>query len=164
MATQSATINLTASVSTTQNGKRGAGSIDGTRTLSYGTVADAADKSYYGYKTISNPSSPDALDFSGGGLIDLNGDTITWVEMTLLIVKAADTNAANIVVGGHASPFDFGSGANTITLQPGESKVLINTGKDPGYPITNSTADTIKVTIPSGTNQIYEILAVGRSA
>jgi hypothetical protein len=51
-----------------------------------------------------------------------------------------------------------------MLLKPGESKVLINVGADPGYAITAGSADAIKFFIASGSNQVFQILAFGRSA
>ena len=41
----------------------------------------------------------DNLDFAGGGLIDNNGDAITWTEMVGLVIKADDGRADNVNCG-----------------------------------------------------------------
>lgn len=148
-----------------QDGRTGGASIDLTSSFANGTTAGQADGAFYAKRTIASSGSPDALDFSGGGLIDLNGNAITWVEMVGLAIAADAGNTVNIVVGDHADAMDFGCGSTgTISIAPGETKVLINTTADPGYPITASAADSLKLAIPSATNQVYRILAVGRTS
>lgn len=163
--TQTASLNINFTATATKDGRGTTAGIPATNlNLTNGTTVNKADKAYYAKLTIDDSSTPQNLDFSGGGLIDLNGDTITWVEMVGLQVKADSANTVNVAVGGHANPLDFGCGANTIFVKPGEPKVLICLGTDPGYVITAGSADGLKFAIASGTNQIIEIFAIGRSA
>jgi hypothetical protein len=162
--TLTATIAVNVQANATKDGRATTGSVVTNKVFTNGTVANQADKAYYDQRTIASSGAPDGLDFAGGGLIDLNGDTITWVEMVGLVIKTPSTNTVDIVVGGHASPLNFGSAANTISVKPGEEKVLMSVSADPGYVVTAGSADTLKVAIASGTNQVYQIWAIGRSA
>jgi hypothetical protein len=162
--TQTASINIDASATGNQDGRSSQGYIKTNLQLLDGTTVNKANKCYYKKHTIAASGSPVNLDFAGGGLIDLNGETITWAEIVHLSVKCDSGNVVNVLVGAHANPIDFGSGANTIFVTPGEHKVLINTGADPGYPITGGSADGLKLAIASGANQVIEVLAFGRDA
>lgn len=160
---QTASINIDAYVNATKNGRSTTGYIRTTRNLNNGTLVNLADKAYYELRTIASAGAPDNLDFAGGGLIDVNGDAITWVEFTTLIISAPSTNLVDITVGNGTNPANFGSGAGTILVKPGETKILINTAADGAYPIAAGSTDNLKLAIGSGTAD-YEILAVGRSA
>jgi hypothetical protein len=153
-------------VATKGDGRSGTGSVIKTTQLANGTEEDEADKAYHDERTIAYTSTPDNLDFAGGGLIDLNGDTITWVDMVGLAVHADEDNEGDILVGAASSnPFNFGIGTTaTMRIKPGETKVLINVSTDPGYAISAGSADTIKIAADTGVNLVYEILAIGRSA
>ncbi len=131
--------------------------------LTNGTNVDQADKAYYASITLAGAAYPSGLDFVGGGLIDLNGDTISWAELVYLEVKASSANTVNVVVGAHASPIEFGCGANSIFVKPGETKTLICHTLNPAYPLTGGSADTLKLAIASGVNQVIEVFAIGRS-
>lgn len=157
-------LNIDARASSTKDGGTGGGSIIKNRALTNGTSADQADKAYYKLHTIAYSSVPENLDFAGGGLIDTNGDTITWVEMVGLIVYAPATNTDNVLVGAGSNPLNFGCGANSISIMPGETKVLINAGVNPAYPIAAGSTDNLKLATAAGINQVLEILAFGRSS
>lgn len=139
--------------------------LNKTRSLSNGTTVGKADKCYYAKHTIADNGTPQNLDFVGGTLRDINGDLISWAEMTTLVVFAPSTNAATILVGGHANPIDFGCGANTIDVKADEEKVLINTGADGAYPLVGGSSDALKLAFtPSVADQVLYVFAVGRSS
>jgi hypothetical protein len=160
----SASIHVDCRAATTKSGRATTGYISKNRQFTNGTGESQAEKCYYEERTIAYSSTPDNLDFAGGGLIDTNGDTITWTEMVGLVIKADDDNTVDLTVGNGTNPLNFGSGSSTITIKPGEAKVLMNTDSATGYPVSAGSADNLKIAIPSGVNQIYEVWALGRTA
>lgn len=167
---QNARITVTATATATGNdGQTTTRSIDRSNILGNGTTAGNADKTYFHMHTIAATGSPENLDFVGGGLLDINGDAISWAELTSLVVYSPgpeDTvpNTINIAVGAGTNPLDFGCGANAKTVKPSEVNVLINTSVDNAYPLTGGSADALKLFIASGTNQRLFVHATGRSA
>lgn len=161
--TQNASIDIRATANASKDGRATTGFITTSIQLADGTIVNTADKCYYKLHTIAYSSTPENLDFAGGGLIDLNGETITWAEIVFLAVKASSANTVNILVGAHANPIDFGTGATAISVRPGETKVLICNALDPAHVVTAGSADGLKLATASGINQIVEVLAIGRS-
>lgn len=159
-------INIQVLINVSKDGSRGNSYIRDNNIFQNGTGAGQADKNYYGKLTVAASGSPQDLDFAGGGLIDRNGDTITWAEMPGLIIAAPDTNTVDVLVGAHPSAaFDFGCGtATAIHVKPGEVKILVNSPADGAYPVVAGTGDTLRLAIPSGTNQVLEVLSLGRSS
>lgn len=160
----SASIHIDVRANALKTGRATTGSIITNLQFTDGTSVDQADKAYYDERTLAYSSTPDNLDFAGGGLIDLNGDTITWVEMVGLAIENDEDNAVDLVVGAGSNPLNFGSGANSITIKPGEVKVLMGTTANPGYAIAAGSTDNLKIAVASGTNVVYRIWALGRSA
>lgn len=160
--TQQANITIEVKAQATKNGRGTTGRIGINNIFTYGTSASQSDKGYYDSRTIAYSSTPDNLDFAGGGLVDLNGDAITWVEMVGLVIY--NSGSVDLVVGNGTNPLNFGCNSNTITIKAGETKVLINCPADGSYPISAESSDNLKIAIASGTNATYEIWAIGRSA
>jgi hypothetical protein len=134
--------------------------------LSSGTSAGQSDLMFTDQRTIA-ASGTDDLDLAGG-LTDAFGATLTFVEVTALIVKAAAGNTNNVVVGDDATaPWTSLLGADgTVTLRPGALFAAVAGVADAtGYAVTATTADILQVAnSSSGSSVTYDIVIIGRSA
>lgn len=131
--------------------------------LATGTTTGKADLVFTDTRTLT-ASSTENLDLAGG-LTDVFGATLTFVEVVAIYVKAAAGNANNVVVGGAASngfAAPFGDATDTVKVAPGGVCLLTN---DAGFAVTAGTGDILKIANGgSGTSVTYDIVIVGRSA
>lgn len=129
-----------------------------------GTGANQSDLCYYNTRTLS-ASGTENLDLAGG-LTDPIGDTLAFVEVTAILVRAAAGNGGNIVIGGAGSntfdgPFDDSS--DKINIPAGQAFLVTNLGA--GWAVTAGTGDILLVeNDDSGAAASYDIVIVGRSA
>lgn len=113
-------------------------------------------------------STSETLDLSGSLTSQLDGSTVSFVEVGgILIYNSAATAAAVLTVGGAASNQAyaglFGASADKIKVGALGMLMWIAPMDGGGLTVTNSTADQLK--IDSGSSTItYKIVILGRSA
>lgn len=132
--------------------------------LADGTADDQADLIFADQRTLS-ASATENLDLAGV-LTDPHGNTLTFVTVKAIYVKAAAGNTNNVVVGG--------AGANTFTgpFADATDKVVIRpdgmvtiTAPNTGWTVTASTGDILLVANSAGgTSVTYDIIIVGTSS
>lgn len=139
--------------------------ITNNRSLATGTGNNQADKLFADQRTLTASSTED-LDLAGT-LTDAYGDTITFVRVKAIIVKAASGNTNSVLVGGAASNqmINWVSDAtDKVVVRPGGIFVLACNDAT-GYAVTASTGDLLRIGNSSGgTSVTYDIIIVGASA
>lgn len=115
---------MTAQYSATKGLMAGAGTVARQLglTLANGTAAGQADGIFTADTTVQG-GSEDAY-FLAAGLRDLYGDQLEFTAVKFLMVEAASTNTAPLLVGGGTFGGPFGDPSNTLTVAPGDSLVL----------------------------------------
>jgi len=133
--------------------------------LTTGTAANQADRLWTDTRTIV-ASGTDDIDLAGV-LTDAFGDTVTLARVKGLIVRAADGNTNNVVVGNAATNQFvgfFGAAAHTVAVRPG-GVFAIFAPDATGYAVTAGTGDLLRITnSSSGTAVTYDIVVIGASA
>lgn len=131
-----------------------------------GTGVGAADKVWHDQRTLGGSAAED-LDLAGV-LTDALGAGVTMARVKAIIIKAADANAGNLVVGNAASNGFVswvGGATHTVTVRPGATLALIaGAGDATGYTVTAATADLLHVANSGASAAIYDIVVVGCSA
>lgn len=135
--------------------------------LGSGVAAGQADKLYFDKNTLAASANLD-VDLAGV-LLDAYGAAITFARVKAIIIKAADANTNNVVVGGAAANGFIswvGAATHTVTLRPGGLLVLACGIADAtGYAVTAATADLLRITNGgAGTTVDYELVVIGASA
>jgi hypothetical protein len=134
-------------------------------TLGTGTAAGQADLIFSDTRTLA-ASASESLDLAGS-LVDALGATITFARVKGLIVRAADANANDVVIGGAASAAfvgPFGDATDKLKIKPGGLLVLMSPGAT-SYPVTATTADLLQVANSgAGTSVSYDVIIIGASA
>ncbi|MFG1341880.1 hypothetical protein [Xanthobacter autotrophicus] len=129
-----------------------------------GVTAGKADRVFSDRRTLA-ASASENLDLAGG-LTDAFGAALTFAKVVALVVRAADANASDIVLGGAASNAfvgPFGAATHTIAVKPGGAMVLV--APKGGWAVTAATGDLLKVLNGSGAASAdYDILVLGTSA
>jgi len=138
-----------------------------TTELSDGTAAGEADKVFSDTRTLA-ASATENLDFAGT-LADALGVTVTFAKVKAIIIKAADANTNNVIVGGDVTNTFFGIFADetdALVLRPGAVLALFCGEADAtGYAVTAATGDLLKVTNSgAGTPVSYDVIVIGTSA
>lgn len=141
--------------------------IDFAADIASGTGDSQADKLFSDSRTLA-ASASENLDLSGG-LTDALGASISMVELLAIIVVADAGNTNNVVIGNGTNPViggPFGAaGANAIAVPPGGLFAWFAPNDGEGAPVTNSTADILKVANSGGSTSVtYKVILVGRSA
>ena len=88
--------------------------------FTYGTGAGQAKDVFFDRRTLAASGSED-LDLAGG-ITNAFGATITFTKIRALAIKAAATNANNVLMGGAASnawPALFGNANDVLVIRPG---------------------------------------------
>lgn len=136
--------------------------IDFSKSLVSGTGNGACDLEFADTRTIA-ASGTDNLDLAGG-VTDPFGNTLTFVDVKAIFIRASAANTNNLVIGNGTNPFNGPlSAAGTITLPPGGVLALIHPGA--GWGVTGSTADVLKIANGgAGTSVDFDILVLGASA
>lgn len=134
-------------------------------TMKTGTASEQQDLRYVESATSIAASSSSNYDLAGS-LTDDAGDTITFVEVTAIIVKASADNTNDVVIGGAASngfTGPFGGSTHTIAVQPGGTAMLI--APKAGWTVTAGTGDILKIANSgSGSAVVFDLAILGRSA
>jgi hypothetical protein len=130
-----------------------------------GTGADQANRIFTDQRTLSASATED-LDLAGV-LTDAFGATLTFAEVSAIIIYAATANTNNVLVGGAASAqFATWAGAtnDVVVVRPGGLLVLVARDAT-AYAVTATSADLLKIANSAGsTDVVYDIIIVGRSA
>jgi len=127
-----------------------------------GTGPGKADLEFNDTRTLA-ASASENLDLSGT-LIDAFGQVINALNIKALEIGAAAGNTNDVVVGaaGANAWAGFLNAAGTITIKPGGRIVMV---APPGYPVTPTTSDLLKVANSAGTTPVtYTIRIIGASA
>lgn len=127
-------------------------------TLTNGTGANQANTIFSDNRSISGN---DDIDLAGG-LTDSFGNTLTYTSVKAIIIKAADANSANIIMGAEgANPFAtiFNDATDAILIPPGGMFVLTNPAAD-GFAVTAGTGDILRFAPASGT-QAFDLIIIG---
>jgi len=137
--------------------------IGGTLEFKDGIGAGQADRVFSERRTIAAGGNLD-LDLSGGGLVNEFGDAVTFAKVKAISIKHA-SGVANAVIGNGATPFlgPFGAAAHTIAIPPGGAFSIGRTDAA-GWPVTNTTADILRINNPGGASIDVDICIVGTSA
>jgi hypothetical protein len=134
-------------------------------TLATGTGANQADRLFHDQRTLAASANED-LDLAGS-LLDAFGDTLTFARIKGIVVRAADGNTNNVVVGAAASNQfvgPFGAGTHTVAVRPG-GVFAIYAPDATGYAVTAGTGDLLRIAnSSSGTPVTYDIILIGASA
>ena len=129
-----------------------------------GTGSGQADLMFSDTRTIA-ASSSENLDLAGG-LTDPNGNTLTFVKVKAIYIKAASANTNDVQVGGAASNAftgPFADATDKISLKAGQAMLITNVAT--GWTVTASTGDILKVAnSSSGSGVDYDIIIFGTSA
>jgi hypothetical protein len=132
--------------------------------LDSGTGSSQADLVFADTRTLTASATED-LDLAGT-LIDALGDTLTFVKVKAIYIKAADANTNNVEItpassNGFLGPFN--AAADQVDLPPGGS--LNVTAPVSGWTVTAGTGDLITITnSSSGTGVTYDVIIIGTSA
>lgn len=128
-----------------------------------GTGSGQSDLAFWDNRSLSASASED-LDLAAG-LNDAFGQSLTFVEVNGIYVKADADNSGNIIVGGASSNAftgPFGAANDTVALAAGESFIITNMGT--GWTVTAGTGDLLKVANSHASAAKYDIAIIGRSA
>ncbi len=129
-----------------------------------GTGSGQSDLCYFNTRTVGASSNED-VDLAAS-LASPIGETLTFVEITAILVVAAAGNGGNITFGpassnGFTGP--FGDASDRISLAAGQRCLLTNTGA--GWGVTASTGDLLNfANSDSGAAGSYDLVIIGRSA
>ena len=134
--------------------------------LATGTTAGKADKAFSDRRTLAASATED-LDLAGV-LLDGFGAAITFARIKGLVIKAADANSNNVVIGAASSNAwaTLLGATHTVTLRPGAAfAVMAGAADATGYAVTAGTGDLLKVANSgAGTSVSYDIVIIGASA
>lgn len=125
-------------------------------------VSAHQDNMFWADTRTLTASSSDSLDLFGG-IINSFGDTINFTQINGIFIFANSLNTNNLIIGNGTNPFVnwVGAGTHTITVKPGGMFALYDPSAA-GYAVTNTTADTLKITnSSSGTSVTYDIMLIG---
>lgn len=167
--TVSAVLSAKAVISYTKTGEGGdlkqTTTVGSDLTMRDGTASGYQDLRYVESATSIAASSSSDYDLAGT-LTDDAGDTITFVEVTAILVKASASNTNNVVIGGASSngfTGPFGGSTHTISVQPGGTAMLI--APNAGWSVTAGTGDILKIANSgSGSAVVFDLAILGRSA
>lgn len=128
-----------------------------------GTGDDAVDLIWHDQRTVT-ASSTDSLDLAGS-LTDAFGNTLTFVEIKGIIIRAASGNTNDVQIGGNANPLVgwVADGSDIVVVKPGG--IFCLTAPGTGHTVTASTGDVLDVANSAGgTSVTYDIIVIGASA
>lgn len=126
-----------------------------------GTGSSQADVVHSGSISISTATT---LDVRGSLSSVLTGDSVSFVEITGILVKNNSSTAGQYVtVGGGSNPVTSLWGASGDAAIVGPGGLMVLTSPIDGYATTAGTADVLTLTPATGTISV-DYLIVGRSA
>lgn len=132
--------------------------------LRNGTGDDQADLIFQDQRTLAASTAED-LDLAGS-LTDPFGAALTFVEVVAIIVRAAEGNTNDVVIGGDASAAfvgPFADASDKVHVKPGGVAMFV--APNTGWAVTATSADLLQVANgSSGSAVTYDITIIGRSA
>jgi hypothetical protein len=134
--------------------------------LANGTGAGQADLAYTDSRTLAASATED-LDLAGV-LAGVDGATLTFARVKLVVVTAAAGNTNNVNLTRPASngvPLFLAAGDGVAVRPGGFAVVGVGSADAVGYAVTASTGDLLTLTnSSSGTPVTYSVAIVGCSA
>jgi hypothetical protein len=117
-----------------------------------GTGSNQATMSYASDLSIG-VSSTSSLDISGG-IVNAFGGAVAFSEVSLLMLAAAETNDADVHIGGNASAFSsmFVDPSDKLVLKPGGLILLSALYGAGAYTVTSGSGDVLDIQNTSGTS------------
>lgn len=131
------------------------------KALTNGTGANQASIVWSDHRQIA-ASSNDDIDLAGV-LTDPFGATITFARIKTILVKAADTNVNNVVVGGASSTFTtWVTGTSPAVLVRPGGCLLLSASDATSYAVTATSADLLRISNSgAGSTVDYDIVLIG---
>ena len=138
--------------------------LDASLALADGVAADQSDKLFSDRRTLA-ASANEELDLSGG-VTDAFGATISFVEITAILILASPANTNAVRVGEtSATPFLAGFGASTHRWDIAPGDFLFASCRAAGWGIANGASDKLRIANAAGGSSVtYDIMIAGRSA
>lgn len=134
-----------------------------TKTVEHGTIINAATHIYIDEFSIAASGTLD-IDLSGS-LEDRLGNAAVFTAIKEILLIADATNTNNVVYGNGTNPFvgPLTSGANTVTLLPG-NRFNVTNYSAAGWPVSGGSADVIKLAnSAAGTAVTGTIVIIGEA-
>lgn len=132
-------------------------------TLVAGITDGACDLCYAAERTITNSGTPDVMDLIGGGLLTPEGAAFNPVKLSTICI--VNSSAAQVLaVGAGTAPLVGWLGGTTPTKTVGKSGILLDHNPLGSYTVTTTTADKLQVATDGGSNILYLVFLLGRSA
>jgi len=127
--------------------------------LASGTGANQADRVY----SENDKSIAAAYDLDlSGGLLDALGAAVVFAKVKAILVVADPANTGDILVGGDAAAFLFGSVVgDIIKVKPG-GILFLYAPQAAGYAVTAATGDILQFA-PSAGTQVFDLVVLGTS-
>jgi len=138
--------------------------LDASINLANGLAADESDRLVSDQRTLA-ASANEELDLTGG-FSDALGRTISFVEVTAILIRASAANTNAVRVGEtSATPFLAGFGASTHRWDIAPGDFLFASCRAAGWPVVNGASDKLRIANAAGGSSVtYDIMIVGRSA
>lgn len=125
-----------------------------------GTGLNQANKIFTDTRAVTTGAT-DALDLSGGGLLDAFGVVLVYTALKGLIIRSAAANTTNLTVLGNAAAVPIlGTVATTMVLKPGGVFVWLDTSAA-GTTVTAATGDIIQIVNAAGATANYDVVLLG---
>lgn len=129
-----------------------------TWTVAAGNAAGQMEGLHRETMTLTDGGS-DTLDLSGG-LTDVYGNTLTFTNIKLLIIKNKSTTRTVTVSFDDANGFNSGI-TGDIVLKPGMSFCMLCQTAADGWAVTGGSADIITLTNDAGSTADLDIIVGG---
>lgn len=128
-----------------------------------GTAASQQDRVWSDAQSVAN-GAPDTWDLAGTLTSELDGSTVTFVEVTSIYVRNKSTTTGQYLqIGGGSNPFITWLGNSGDIVNVGPGGVFLLTAPVDGWTVTATTGDILQIASASGTIS-YDIQICGRSA
>lgn len=128
-----------------------------------GTSDSQSDRAYHVRATVA-ATSADTYDLAGT-LTDAFGDTLTFVEVTAIVVyNRATTTGLTISVGGGTNAFSSWLAAANDEVKCGPSGMVVVTSPVDGHTVTAGTGDILEIDNATASSIEYDLVVIGRSA
>ena len=131
-----------------------------------GTGAGQIDTVFEATATLA-ASGTVTYDLSAGGLVDPFGAVATFGHVKAVLMISDPSSLADLTFGNATAPaqLGFGAAASTWSVSPGECfYVTKGGGAAVGWVITNTTADSLKITNGAGGASKFQLLILGTSS
>ena len=136
-------------------------SQDFSDSLANGTAANQADLIFHDQRTVT--AAAEDLDLAGS-LTDKRGNTLTFVEITCILIHNLSTTTGEVLtVGGDANALVNWVGAATHTVKVDPDGLLLWWSPIDGAAVVAGTGDILQID-PGAKTITYDIIIIGRSA